>query len=34
MQTVAQAIAQLNRLKTQRADDTLPVLERTPRFSE
>jgi integrase len=32
--TVAQAIAELNRLRTQRADNTLPVLGRTPKFGD
>lgn len=32
--TVPQAIAELNRLKTQRTDNTLPVLRRTPRFGD
>src|SRR5271168_3988388 len=31
--TMAQAVAALNRLKTQRADDDLPTLNRTPKFS-
>jgi hypothetical protein len=30
VETVAQAIAELNRLRTHRADETLPVLGRTP----
>src|ERR1017187_6168627 len=32
VQTVAQAMAELRRLQTKRADNTLPVLGRTPRF--
>lgn len=32
--TVAQAIAEMNRLKTKRDENTLPVLRRTPRFDE
>src|SRR4051812_32265847 len=32
--TVAQAVAELNRLKTQRDEDTLPVLKQTPRFAD
>jgi hypothetical protein len=32
--TVAQAVAELKRLQTQRADNELPVLRRTPKFSE
>ena len=31
--TVAQAVAELKRLHTQRADNTLRVLERTPKFA-
>ncbi len=31
--TVPQAIAELNRLRTQRSDDTLPKLGRTPTFA-
>lgn len=34
VQTVAQAVAQMNRLKTQRSDNTLPVLDRTPKFAK
>jgi len=34
IETVAQAIAELNRLRTHRADDTLPKLGRTPTFSD
>ena len=34
VQTVAQAVAELKRLQTQRADNLLPVLERTPKFSD
>jgi len=33
-ETVAQALAALHRLQTQREDNTLPVLKRTPKFSE
>lgn len=33
VETVAQAIAELNRLRTQRSDDALPQLGRTPTFS-
>jgi integrase len=29
-----ETVAQLSRLQTQRADDTLPTLERTPRFAD
>jgi hypothetical protein len=32
VQTAAQAVAELKRLQTQRADNQLPVLERTPKF--
>jgi len=32
--TVAQAVAELRRLHTQRADNALPVLERTPKFAD
>lgn len=32
VETVAQAVAELNRLRTHRADDKLPVLGRTPTF--
>jgi len=32
--TVAQAVAELNRLRTHRADDELPVLGRTPTFAD
>src|SRR5437667_9036814 len=32
--TVAQAVAELKRLHTQRADNALPVLERTPKFAD
>jgi integrase len=31
--SVAQAIAELNRLRTQRSDDTMPKLGRTPTFA-
>jgi integrase len=34
VQTAAQAVAELKRLQTQRADNQLPVLERTPKFSD
>ena len=34
VQTVAQAVAELKRLQTQRADNQLPVLQRTPKFSD
>ncbi len=34
VKTVAQAVAQLARLQTQRADNNLPTLERTPRFAD
>jgi hypothetical protein len=34
VQTVAQAVAELKRLQTQRADNRLPVLERTPKFAD
>jgi len=34
VQTVAQAVAELNRLQTQRSDNTLPTLARTPKFNE
>ena len=34
VQTVAQAMAELNRLQTQRSDNTLPTLARTPKFNE
>lgn len=34
VETVPQAIAELARLRTQRADDSLPVLGRTPIFSD
>lgn len=34
VQTVAQAVAEMNRLRTQRADNALPVLARTPKFSD
>ena len=34
VETVAQAIAELNRLRTQRSDDALPKLGRTPTFAE
>jgi integrase len=33
VETVAAAFAELKRLQTQRADDTLPVLERTKKFA-
>jgi integrase len=34
VQTVAQAVAELHRLQTQRADDTLPTLGRTKKFAD
>jgi hypothetical protein len=34
VENVAQAIAELNRLRTQRTDETLSVLGRTPTFVE
>lgn len=34
VETVAQAVAQLSRLQTQRSDDALPVLTRTPKFND
>jgi hypothetical protein len=34
VQTVAQAMAELKRLQTQRSDNTLPTLARTPKFNE
>ena len=34
VQTAAQAVAELKRLQTQRADNQLPILERTPKFSD
>src|SRR5262245_22013760 len=34
VQTVAEAKAVMERLRTQRADDALPVLRRTPKFTE
>ena len=34
VQTAAQAVAELKRLQIQRADHQLPVLERTPKFSD
>jgi integrase len=34
VETSAQAVAELKRLQTQRADDTLPVLQRTPKFQD
>jgi integrase len=34
VQTAAQAVAELKRLQTQRADNQLPVLERTPKFAD
>jgi integrase len=33
VQTAPQAIAEINRLRTQRADDDLPAIGRTPKFS-
>jgi len=34
VQTVAQAMAELKRLQTQRSDNTLPTLARTPKFDD
>jgi integrase len=34
VQTAAQAVAELKRLQTQRTDNLLPILERTPKFSD
>lgn len=34
VETVPQAIAELNRLRTKRADDELPWLGRTPTFAK
>lgn len=34
VETVAQAVAELNRLRTHRADDELPKLGRTPTFAD
>jgi integrase len=34
VQTVAQAVAELKRLQTQRLDNTLPTLARTPKFDD
>jgi integrase len=34
VQTVAQAVAELKRLQTQRSDNALPTLTRTPKFGE
>lgn len=34
VQTTAQAVAEMERLKTQRTDNALPILKRTPKFSE
>ncbi len=34
VQTTAQAVAELARLKTNRADNDLPVLTRTPKFAD
>ena len=34
VQTAAQAVAELKRLQTQRADNQLPILERTPKFND
>lgn len=34
VQTVAQARAELDRLRTQRADDALPCLRQTPKFKD
>src|SRR5262245_50800591 len=33
-ETVAQAVEAMNRLRTQRADDTLPTLGRTDKFKD
>src|ERR1035438_9747384 len=33
-ESVAQAVAQMRRLLTRREDNALPVLKRTPKFSE
>ena len=34
VETVAQAVAELNRLRTQCSDDTLPKFGRTPTFAD
>jgi len=34
VETAAQAVAELKRLQTQRADNQLPILERTPKFND
>ncbi len=34
VETAAQAVAELKRLQTQRADNLLPILERTPKFAD
>ncbi|MGB7747340.1 MAG: hypothetical protein WBN75_08630 [Verrucomicrobiia bacterium] len=34
VQSVAQAVAELKRLQTQRADNDLPVMGRTPKLSD
>jgi integrase len=34
VQTAAQAVAELKRLQTQRSDNALPTLTRTPKFSD
>lgn len=34
VETIAQAVAELKRLQTQRADNTLPVLTRQPKFAD
>ncbi|MBU6399505.1 MAG: hypothetical protein KGS61_04245, partial [Verrucomicrobia bacterium] len=34
VETVAQAVGELKRLQTQRADNALPVLSRTPKFAD
>ena len=34
VQTVAQAVAELKRLQTQRSDNVLPTLARTPKFDD
>jgi hypothetical protein len=34
VETVAQAVVAMERLKTQRADEDLPQLNRTPKFTD
>jgi hypothetical protein len=34
VQTITQAVAELKRLQTKRADNTLPTLTRTPKFAD